>query len=231
MLVVGGSGGIGWGAATALMQAGARVTILSRSAPPTGASGSDGEWEAGRSWLPADLRQGREVAEALDAWLRREHGRVDVLLLCAGSYGAQERHQLSATSQEEWDEVAEVNVRGPFLVLRALLPALLRRPRALIADVRSDVAYGPGPGRVAYSASKWAARGLMEGLAAELEGTAVSVVGLLPARQVATPGLARRRPAGFDFAGYLSPLDFGRAIVPLVASLGEGFHGSCMRVE
>jgi NADP-dependent 3-hydroxy acid dehydrogenase YdfG len=80
-----------------------------------------------------------------------------------------------------FDESVAINLRGPFLVNRALLPAMLERGRGLIVNVGSVAGRKALRGNAAYSASKYGLRGYHEVLLEELRGTGVRATLLEPA--------------------------------------------------
>ncbi len=81
---------------------------------------------------------------------------------------------------EDWDHVLAVNLRGPYLVARAFLPAMLAAGRGRFIHVASISATLGSPGASSYAASKWALVGLSKSLAEELRGTGLQSIALLP---------------------------------------------------
>ena len=84
------------------------------------------------------------------------------------------------TRPAEWDEVIAVNLRGPFLISRAFLPAMLAARRGRFVHVASISATIGSPGAASYSASKWGLVGLSKSLAEELRGTGLGSIAILP---------------------------------------------------
>ena len=80
-----------------------------------------------------------------------------------------------------FDETVAVNLRGTFLVNRALLPSMLERGTGLIVNVGSVAGRRAFSGNAAYSASKYGLRGYHEVLLEELRGTGVRATLLEPA--------------------------------------------------
>jgi len=118
-----------------------------------------------------------------------------------------------------------------FILTVRLLPLLLKRPRAFIVAVTSDAATRPAPERIAYGCSKAASHALFSGLSAELGESSVSVIQMLPERQVITRGIRRRRPPDFDFSGYSSPEIFKEPFRSIVRNRGQGMNGTCLVVS
>jgi NAD(P)-dependent dehydrogenase (short-subunit alcohol dehydrogenase family) len=84
------------------------------------------------------------------------------------------------TRPEAWDEVIAVNLRGPYLISRAFLPAMLAARRGRFVHVASISATIGSPGAASYAASKWGLVGLAKSLAEELRGTGLASIAILP---------------------------------------------------
>jgi NAD(P)-dependent dehydrogenase (short-subunit alcohol dehydrogenase family) len=219
MIVVGGSTGIGRGIADAWAAAGAEVVVCSRNQPADAA-------QLGWEWI--DLTEPDHARKQLAGL---GVGQVNAVCFSAVDYG-QKRASLSDVSEQEWRRQLEVNVTGLWLTLHALLPSLRRARSGLFVGVSSEVAFNAGPGRSGYAASKAAAKALLDSVAQEEEKEdAVRVVQVLPAGMVDSPGIRRRRPAGFDYDSYMKPASFGRVATELAATGGKGHHGDSLVVD
>lgn len=173
-LVTGASRGIGRRAAETLADAGARVWCLSRSRAEVEALAADLGGEA----LVADLTDDAATWEALDGMVETLGGAPDIVVNSAGVFGI----ALSAKETvAAFDRALAVNLRGPFLVNRALLPPMLERRSGLIVNVGSVAGRKAYRGNAAYSASKFGLRGYHEVLLEELKGSGVRATLLEPA--------------------------------------------------
>jgi 3-oxoacyl-[acyl-carrier protein] reductase len=180
-LVTGGASGIGRAVAIRLAKEGARVAVVdldgegaARTAAELRALGASAEAFA------CDVGSAQAVAETAAA-AERALGSVDVLANVAGIGDTASREGLEAITEERWDRVLAVNLRGPFLLCRALLPAMVRQSRGAIVNVsslagRSKSAMG-GP---AYSASKAGLLGLTRHLAFDYGPRGVRVNAICP---------------------------------------------------
>jgi NAD(P)-dependent dehydrogenase (short-subunit alcohol dehydrogenase family) len=121
------------------------------------------------------------VAEILDAF-----GRVDLLVNNAGITGSAEATVCHETPVEQWDLVHAVNVRGPFLCTRAVLPAMLSQKSGHVITVASIAGLVAFPGRCAYTASKGAAIQFTRSLAVDYAAAGIRANAICPG-MVQTP--------------------------------------------
>ena len=219
IVLTGASAGIGLAALEALIE-NAFVIAVSRTRPPL--------LHPNAHWLQGDLKRPEAVAADIRTLFSAQKRHLDGLIHCAVSYGAPQRHSFLETTDYEWDEVMTVNARSPFILTVRLLPLLLVRPKAFIVSLTSDVAVQPAPQRIAYGCSKATSHALFAGLSAELAESSVSVIQMLPARQVVTRGLRSRRPSNFAFTGYSSPEIFKEPVKSILAHRGAGLNGACL---
>ena len=119
-LVTGGTRGIGMMIARGLLQAGARVTVSSRTAEACAeAQRLLSEFGDVRA-IPADLSRYDECLRLADL-VQADSARLDVLV---NNAGAMWREPLETFPAEAWDAVLDVNLKSPFWLVQALLPAL-----------------------------------------------------------------------------------------------------------
>ena len=153
-LVTGSASGIGKAAATRMAAGGYNVMLnYSRSAGRAEESAAEirtlgGEAEA----LAADVSDDRAVRALVSGTIER-FGRLDVLVNNAGTTSEVPPEDLAGITEEDWDRVFAVNVRGLVQVTRAAEPHL-RSAGGSIVNVASIVGLRPGPQPLAYAASK-----------------------------------------------------------------------------
>ena len=116
----------------------------------------------------------RRVAEAV----RARFGRIDVLVNNAGVLPS--RETVLDTSETDWDETMRVNVKGVFLMSRAVLPAMITQGGGAIVNLSSITGMVGLPIRPAYSASKGAVAILTKQLAVDFGRHGVRVNALAP---------------------------------------------------
>lgn len=169
-MVVGGATGIGLATAGRLAREGATVFLTGRRAGQIEAAArSLGSAAQG---LVADAGQPADLERAVAA-IRASHGRIDALVLNAG---ASSPAALGYETEEHFDALFGVNVRGPVLGLQAALPALDRGSAVVLIGSIAGVAGVPAFGT--YAATKAALRSYARTWTAELapRGIRVNVV-------------------------------------------------------
>jgi NAD(P)-dependent dehydrogenase (short-subunit alcohol dehydrogenase family) len=163
-LLTGGASGIGRASCARLVADGFTLAVCDLD--PDGAAAAAGPAGLGRAVDVADA----DAVEKFVAEVADRFGRIDVLVNNAGISGSAEATVLHSTPVAEWDRVFGVNVRGPFLCARAVLPLMMSQGAGhviTIASVAGQVAF---PGRSAYTASKGAALQLARSIAVDYAG-------------------------------------------------------------
>ena len=173
-LVTGASRGIGRAVAAALARAGARVVLVARGAAELEQAARElgGTAVAGDVASESDVQ--RIVAEATGVLGDAPHALVNAA-------GAFRLARIAETEPAHFEEMLAVNVRGPFLLARALLPAMLARGSGHVVSIGSIAGRVGFAENGAYAASKFALRGLHAVLDAETRGTGVRATLVEPA--------------------------------------------------
>lgn len=165
-LVTGATSGIGAACARVLATAGADVFLVARRRDLLSRIAG----EIGGHDLSADLADDGQVEAVSAEVAARLGGSPDILVHAAGVFSLAPLHQ---TGLEDLDRSLTVNLRSAFLLARAFLPGMLRRNRGHIVLVGSVAGRTAFPDNSAYSASKFALRGMHEVLREETRGTGV----------------------------------------------------------
>lgn len=206
-LVTGGTGGIGQAVARALMAAGARVVVTSRSAGRAAEAAARLNAEAAgetRAWgIALDNRRPQDFAAALDM-AETLAGPIDTLVNNAGRLGG----HIALATPEEYDDILGTNLRGPFFLTREVARRMKERGAGgNILNIASSSSLRPADS--AYTLSKWGIRGLTLGMAKTLAPLGITVNAIAPG-PTATAMLGR--DAGGDIACPKIPL--GRCALP-----------------
>ncbi len=171
-VVTGGGSGIGLATSTRLAQDGFTVAVL--DVQPSAAA--DG---AAALALRCDVTDEADVATAM-AVVADRLGGIDVLVNNAGITGSREAARCHETPVAEWDKVHAVNVRGPFLCSRAVLPSMVARGSGHIITIASVAGLVAFPGRCAYTASKGAALMLTRSIAVDYAAAGIRANAVCP---------------------------------------------------
>lgn len=126
--------------------------------------------------LPCDVSDADQVQRAVDATIDR-FGRIDVVVNCAAIDHTYWVEQLTI---EQWDEVISVNLRGPFLVAKAVWTQMRRQGGGHIFNIASTSALRAASGASAYCASKFGMLGLGRSLSLEGRQDNIRVTTVIP---------------------------------------------------
>ena len=157
-IVTGAASGIGRASSRRLQEDGMTVIALDLDAAAAA--------EVSPNALAMDVSDAAQVSEVMSGVLLR-WPRIDVLVNNAGITGSAEATTAHETTVEEFDRVMGVNVRGPFLCSRAVLPSMIEAGRGHIITIASAAGIVAFPGRCAYTTSKGAALQLARSMAVD----------------------------------------------------------------
>lgn len=177
-IVTGGSRSLGRAIAERFAQAGARLVLNSRTEKELRQVISSIEERGGKAvGVPGDLSEEETVGRILYT-AEKEFGPVDILVNNAGIHGG--IPLLVEVSPADWDRLMAVNLRAPFLLMRAVLPGMMERGRGVILNISSVAAKGAFARTGAYAASKAGLIALTRAAAAEAGQRGVRVNALCP---------------------------------------------------
>jgi NAD(P)-dependent dehydrogenase (short-subunit alcohol dehydrogenase family) len=177
-LVTGGARGLGRVIAEALAEAGADVALASRSLEACQAAAEEIARATGRraAAFSGDLSRGDDVTRVA-AEVERAFGPVDVLV---NNAGINVRGPVQELTEQDWDAVLDTNLKGPFLLSRAIGPGMCERGWGRVINLGSILSVGALPGRAPYAASKAGVVNLTRVLALEWATRGVTVNALCP---------------------------------------------------
>ena len=168
-VVTGGASGIGLATCGRLRDEG--FTVAALDLRPDGAPAEMA--------VACDVTDEASVNAAMAAVTARL-GPIDVLVNNAGITGSRQATRCHETPVAEWDRVHAVNVRGPFLCSRAVLPSMIARGSGHIITIASVAGLIAFPGRCAYTASKGAALMLTRSIAVDYAAAGIRANAVCP---------------------------------------------------
>ena len=203
-LVTGASRGIGAAVAAALAAEGAHVIRVARSLTESTAERIED--------IPCDLTDPNQVSR-LGSRVIAQHGPPDIVVSNAGAFLLR---TLETTEAADLETQLAANLRAPFYVAKAFLPAMREAGRGSFITVGSVADHVGFPENAAYAASKYGLRGLHETLLAEYKGTGVRLTLVSPGptdTAVWDPVDPDRREGFIPRADMLRPADVAEAIL------------------
>jgi NAD(P)-dependent dehydrogenase (short-subunit alcohol dehydrogenase family) len=216
ILVTGGGRGLGAAICRELLQAGAKIAIAdvrleSAEALSKELNGSD------KKTVAVELDVGSDASvDAAVSKIEAAIGPVDILINNAGV-----DYTLSVEELEigQWDHVISTNLRGPFLLSRAVLKHMRAKGSGHIVNIASTAAKRTWPNAAAYHASKWGLLGLSHAMHAELRPHGIKVTAVVTGG-MRTPFLLERFP-DIDIETLQPPEVVAAAVVQVLSLPGD----------
>jgi SDR family mycofactocin-dependent oxidoreductase len=182
-----------------------------------------------------DVRDDRAIAQAVDTTHDR-FGRIDILFNNAGICAYGRAHELS---ENEWDAMIDINLKGAWLVARRIIPIMMAQKRGVIIN-NSSIAGLRGMNRLShYAASKWGLIGLTKSWAIELAPYNIRVNSIHPTgvntpmndglaeMEGATPKEIAERSAGNLLSvPWIEPEDVAEAVLYLASDRARYMTGA-----
>ncbi len=176
-LVTGAGRGLGRAIAASLASAGAQVAcvdidpaLLAETADLLRAGGGQAEP------IPCDVTDSARVSEVVDQVVK-QMGRLDILV---NNAGITRDGMIMRMSDDQWDTVLAINLRGTFLFTRAATRPMLKARGGRIINIASVSGLMGNPGQANYSASKAGVIGLTRTVARELASRSITVNAIAP---------------------------------------------------
>jgi NAD(P)-dependent dehydrogenase (short-subunit alcohol dehydrogenase family) len=179
-IVTGGARGIGRG--ICLKFAGEGCDVVVNAMHIEGAQRVAGEIRAmGRRSLAiaADVSDSSQVKDMITRTLR-EFGKIDILVNNAGGIAAAGEGPVEEISEEDWDRIIDINLKGQFLCCRAVVPHMKENRYGKIINISSMGAIHPPAPIVHYHSAKGGVLSLTKDLAFELARYNITVNAVLP---------------------------------------------------
>ena len=228
-VVTGGGRGIGRAIAETLAEEGASVTVTARTKKEITETVRRIRSRGGKAIaIAADVSKEADVQRMIDETKERL-GPVDLLVNNAGHPGV--FAPLWESDPGEWWRTFEVNLLGPILCSRAVLPDMISRRRGVVVNIGSYIGIRATPGDIAYSASKAALVRFTDGLAASVAKYGIRVFLL-------SPGMVKTRMAseipGIDKMSdivWSEPEAAANIVLRLACGEGKMLSGRFLHIE
>lgn len=177
-VVSGGSRGIGRAISVALAEAGAEVALLYAGNREAAEKVVAELQERGKEALAiqADVSQAEQVDAAVKQVMAR-FGRIDILV---NNAGVTRDNLLLRMKEEDWDQVVDTNLKGVFLLTKAVVRPMMRQRFGRIINISSVVGVIGNPGQANYVAAKAGVIGLTKSVAKEVASRGITVNAIAP---------------------------------------------------
>jgi 3-oxoacyl-[acyl-carrier protein] reductase len=230
-LVTGASRGIGREIAVALAGAGAKVACVATNEDLLKSLAA----ELGDKALPlkADVSKAAEIERVVEE-AAKAFGRLDILV---NNAGITRDNLLLRMKEEEWSAVLDVNLKGPFLLMKAAMRHIMRSPAGRVINIASVSGIMGNPGQANYSASKGGLIALTKTAAREYGSRSVCVNAVAPGF-IKTDMAAKVDPKVIEGALQGIPLkrlgeakEIAAAVLFLASDLGSYVTGQVLVVD
>ena len=235
-LVTGASRGIGRDLALAVAHAGARVAVAARTVDDLRSLAAEIEAEGGSAHPVAlDLRSLASIEQAVAGTVAR-FGRIDILV---NNAGLGTNHDALDATEEEWDELMDVNLKGLFFACQAAGRRMVERRYGRIVNMSSQAGRVGIRRHAAYCATKGGVEQVTRVLALEWAPYGITVNAVAPTF-IRTPGTAERLDDPAFLADVLaripagrvgSPMDVAGAVIFLASPAASLVTGTVLAVD
>jgi NAD(P)-dependent dehydrogenase (short-subunit alcohol dehydrogenase family) len=238
-LITGGSDGLGYATAELFLREGAKVVISGRR-PAKGSEAVKRLRKYGDiAFVRGDVSIAADAKKMVDRTIKM-HGRIDILFNNAGIYIEKPVEDMT---EEEWDQVIDINLKGTFLVTKFTIPHMKQQGGGVIVNNSSDAGLIGNRSCPAYCASKGAITVMTKALALDYAHDNIRVNSVHPAT-VDTEMLAREARASGNRREYLRkenekhpigrigrPEEVARAVLFLASDESSFVTGASLSVD
>ncbi len=178
--------------------------------------------------IEADVSKPREIERIVATTLAQFKGHLDVLVNNASTIGPSPMPNLLDYPVEDFREVIDTNLIGPFLLIKNALPAMIERGGSII-NVTSDAGQVGYPGWGAYGISKFGLEGMSQTWASELEEAGVRVNWVDPGNM--NTAMHRAAEPEEDPAEWANPADVTDVFLFLASDESKGVTGKRFQAQ
>ncbi|MEM7406541.1 MAG: SDR family NAD(P)-dependent oxidoreductase [Pseudomonadota bacterium] len=227
-VVTGASRGIGAAATEALAASGVAVVLAARSIEAIEALAESVRDQGGQAIAcRCDVTSYADVTAAVER-ARDEFGRLDIMVNNAGAIDP--IAHLAESDPDAWVRAADINYKGVYFGIRAVLPGFAAQGAGVVVNVSSGAAVSVLEGWSHYCSAKAAALALTRAAHLEMAGTGVRIVGLSPGTvrtemQVLIKASGINPVSQLETSDHIPPEWAGRAIAWLCTDAARGHDG------
>lgn len=234
-VVTGATRGIGFGVAKALSAAGAAVACIGTNAEKLNDSVAEIVAAGGtaKAYI-CDVSKSDQVADTAKQILEDFDGKVDILI---NNAGITRDMLLRRMTDEEWDDVIAVNLRGPFLVTRAFVEAMRKKKYGRIVNISSISGLIGNRGQANYSASKAGVIGFTRTVSKELANRNITVNSIAPGfietdmTAVLEPAIVTEMKNRIPLGRFGAPEDIANAVLYFVSPDSSFVTGQVIAID
>ena len=214
-IITGGARGIGRGIAMKFAEEGCSPVIVDVLAAEGRKTAEELSKKGGNAvFIKCDITDSSQVKEMVDQVIGK-FGKVDILINNAGTAGLPK--SVTDITEEEWDKVLGINLKGIFLCCKAVAPHMKEKGYGKIVNISSLSAIYPVASNIHYSASKAGVLGLTLDLALELASFNICVNVILPG-PIPSDMWNTLIPPGMNREEFFA--EIGKAVMPPMERLG-----------
>ena len=205
IIISGASKGIGKDVAKVLYEQDANLALFSRNLAELKKVFADFDNNK-IMLLKADVSSYKDIVNVVDKTIKK-FGKIDVLINNAGLFKGD---YLENISEENWDKLISINIKGVFLISKAVIPFMKSRKAGLIINIGSRISHNTNiqAKKVLYATTKFAVEGFSRALNNELKPWGIKVTCLMPGTVNTFRSLQPQK--------YLSPYTIGQIISSII---------------
>jgi NAD(P)-dependent dehydrogenase (short-subunit alcohol dehydrogenase family) len=223
-IITGATGALGCEVVRAFLNAGAKIVATYRSAEKL----RQLQEHIGRSdfhAIAADVTVAAQVAAMAENVLAK-FGRIDILVNCAGGFFG--GVPIADTTEEQWQQMMDVNFKSAFLCSRAVWPVMMKQKSGRIINIGAKGGLQGTAGMSAYAASKAVLINFTQSLAAEGKAHNITANVVIPSI-IDTPENRAAMPKS-NFENWVTPESLARVILFLCSEEGKDISGASVPV-